>query len=116
MSRFNSRTELLTNDFTSQLTKQRGDKKITFLSTPKFGAITEQDYGTLNIVYHTWRQGDKLYKLAGQYYGDSSLWWLIAWFNHKPIDGLYNAGDTVEIPLPIQNALAIYKRVNNLNV
>ena len=116
MSRFMSRREIITNDFTSQLLKQRGEKTVTILSTPKFGAVSENDYNTLTIIYHTWKQGDKLYKLATQYYGDGNLWWLIAWFNHKPMDGLYTAGDTVEIPTPIQNALAIYKKVNNLNV
>jgi nucleoid-associated protein YgaU len=116
MSRFTNRRELVTNDFTSQLLKSRGDKTATFLSTAKFGSITESDYNTLTITYHTWKQGDKLYKLATQHYGDGGLWWLIAWFNYKPIDGMYSVGDTIEIPMPVQNALAIYKKVNNLNV
>lgn len=116
MSRFNSRNELITNDYVSQLLKERGDKKVTFLSTPKFGTVSEADLNGLNVTYHTWGQGDKLYKLANQYYGDNSLWWVIAWFNNKPIDGLYNAGDTVKIPFPIQSAIAIYKRVSSLNV
>ena len=116
MSRFISRNEITTNDYVSQLLKERGDKKVIFLSTPKFGTITENDLNSLSITYHTWKQGDKLYKLANDYYGDTSLWWVIAWFNNKPVDGLYTSGDTVKIPNPIQNVLAIYKRVNNLNV
>ncbi len=116
MSRFSNRTEIVTNEFVSQLLKSRGDKQVTILSSPNIGSVKESDYNNLSVTYHTWKQGDKLYKLANDYYGDSSLWWVIGWFNKKPIDTLYNFGDTVEIPFPIQNVLAIYRRVNQLNV
>lgn len=116
MSRFiNSKTKT-TNQFLSELLTNRGDNQITFRTIQNMGTVKESDYNTLSITYHTWKQGDKLYKLANTYYGDISLWWLIAWFNHKPIDSLYTLGDTVEIPFPIQNALAIYRRANNLNI
>jgi hypothetical protein len=116
MSRYSNSRRLVTNEFTSELLKSRGDKQIQFSSIPKMGLINENDYNSLSISYHIWSQGDKLYKLANTYYGDSSLWWIIAWFNKKPIDSLYLLGDTVQIPTPIQNALTIYKRVNNLNI
>lgn len=116
MSRFNLRTQITTNEFTSELLKNRGDKQVKILNTPVMGTIKESDLRNLSVTTHTWKQGDKLYKLALQYYGDASLWWLIAWFNHKPTDAMYNFGDDVNIPFPIQNALAIYKRVSNLNV
>jgi hypothetical protein len=116
MSRYSSSRKITSNEFVSELLKTRGDKQITFFTIPKMGVIRESDYDSLSIRYHTWSQGDKLYKLANTYYGDSSLWWLIAWFNRKPIDALYSLGDTVEIPTPVQNALTIYKRANNLNI
>lgn len=116
MSRYTSSTRKTTNQFLSNLLKSRGDKQVTFNTIPNMGSVRESDYDSLTIRYHTWKQGDKLYKLADTYYGDSSLWWLIAWFNKKPTDALFALGDTVEIPFPIQNALSIYKRINELNI
>jgi len=116
MSRYSNSKKIISNEFTSELLVTRGDKQVSFLTLPKMGVVKESDYNSLSIKYHTWTQGDKLYKLANTYYGDSSLWWLIAWFNKKPIDASYSLGDTVEIPTPIQNVLTIYKRINNLNI
>ena len=80
------------------------------------GSISEEDKKLLSTQYHIWKQGDKLYKLANIYYNDTSLWWLIGWYNKKPIDSLYSIGDLVEIPTPVQTVLKIHSRVNKLNV
>ena len=116
MARYTNSMKRTTNEFVSELLSTRGDKQATYHTIPSMGIIKESDYDSLSIKYHTWKQGDKLYKLADTYYGDSSLWWLIGWFNKKPTDNLFNLGDTVEIPLPVQNALSIYKRITNLNI
>lgn len=116
MARYSNSSRRTTNEFLSSLLKTRGDKQIVFKTIPNMGTVKESDYNSLTIKYHIWKQGDKLYKVANNYYGDSSLWWLIAWFNKKPMDALFSLGDTVEIPFPIQNALSIYKRANNLNI
>ena len=52
-----------------------------------------------------WRVGDRLYKLANEYYGDSTKWWVIAWFNQKPTESHFSLGDIVYIPLPLSTAL-----------
>lgn len=47
---------------------------------------------------HEWKYGDKLYKIAHKFYGDSKLWWIIAHVNMKPTDSHYEPGDVLIIP------------------
>ena len=55
-------------------------------------------------VSHIWKQGDSFYKLAHEFYGDSRMWWIIPWFNKKPLVTDYKLGDHLEIPTNIQDA------------
>ena len=44
-------------------------------------------------------------KLAHKHYGDSSLWWVIAWFNKRPTESHVTVGTVIVIPMPIQKVL-----------
>ena len=59
----------------------------------------------LELVGHTWSLGDRFYKLAYKYYGDSTLWWVIAWYNQTPTEAQVEIGDTLQIPLPLDKIL-----------
>ena len=64
-------------------------------------------------VYTT--KGDRYDLLAQSYYGDSSLWWIIARANPSTSDSIYpNVGEQIRIPSKsrISNILGEY---NNLN-
>ena len=62
--------------------------------------INNPNYSNGYITYeHVWKKGDKLYKLANQYYGDMTYWWVIALYNNKPTEAHYSVGDIVEIPV-----------------
>ena len=50
--------------------------------------------------------GDRYFKLAYEYYGDSKLWWVIAWYNQKPSEADVKNGDTIFIPLPLDKVLS----------
>ena len=52
--------------------------------------------------------GDNYAKLAQQKYGDAKLWWVLAWYNQKPTDGLIKVGDTIRIPQPIDRVLQMF--------
>jgi nucleoid-associated protein YgaU len=69
-------------------------------------------YGTANIVNlssvkaiktisHIWTTGDRYYKLAYRYYGNSSMWWIIALYNKKPTESHLKKGQRILIPTPI---------------
>ena len=64
----------------------------------------------LGVDTDTWKVGTRMDKLAAQYYGDSSLWWLIAWFNKKPTEASWTIGDTIYIPQPADVAVDIFER------
>jgi len=63
----------------------------------------------LKTIPHIWSAGDKYFKLAAQYYGDPTYWWIIAWFNHKPTEAHLALGDPVYVPLPLEEAISIYQ-------
>ena len=63
---------------------------------------------SMNFVNHSWKMGDRYYKLAHKYYGDSKYWWLIAWFNKKPTEQHVKNGDLIKVPTPLRDALDAY--------
>tara|TARA_R100000008_G_C3583471_1_gene170348 strand:- start:679 stop:1020 length:342 start_codon:yes stop_codon:yes gene_type:complete len=78
-------------------------------STPIFSKITPKQRASLTRQPHIWRIGDKFYKLADKHYGDSSLWWVIAWYNTTPTEAHVKPGDTVRIPFPLETVLRMLK-------
>jgi len=76
------------------------------LDYPSFEQVMEFDYNN-----HIWSLGDRYYKLAHLYYGDSKYWWVIAWFNQKPTEQHIKMGDLIKIPQPfseVLDAIGIY--------
>ena len=55
----------------------------------------------LTSTSHTWKLGDRYYKLAYEHYGDPEVWWVIAMYNKKPTEAFVNVGDRIYIPKPI---------------
>jgi len=86
-------------------------RKVRFIeqfTTPKLMHPSIQQMKNLTNVRRVWKQGDRYYKLAHEYYNDSKLWWVIAWYNKKPTEAHLNLGDIVYVPLPLQEALKSY--------
>jgi len=55
--------------------------------TAEFKYPTIEEMSGLELISHTWKLGDKYYKLASKYYNDPKLWWIIAFFNKLPTEG-----------------------------
>ena len=87
------------------LKKSRGLEQITQYSTPKFEYPTALDRANFETISHVWTTGDKFHKLAGQYYSDPKLWWVIAFYNQKPTEFHVKLGDIVFIPVPLETVL-----------
>lgn len=59
--------------------------------------------------------GDRLDLMAFDFYGDTSLWWIIASANALPGDSLYlTPGMQLRIPVDIAAIVNEYKQVNTL--
>jgi nucleoid-associated protein YgaU len=113
MSRYNRRVKIRIDGKKhsqyKKMLKDRGRNFIDLYGTPKLAHITEKQVVSLQLVGHTWRSGDRYYRLAHRYYGDSELWWIIAWYNRKPTEAHLKVGETITIPLPLDKVLAYLK-------
>lgn len=80
-----------------------------------------EQYGTAELAYpsleqqrdiatgaHVWKMGDSFQKLAHEAYGDSRLWWVIAWYNKAPTEFHLNIGNVIEIPTDLAQILEVY--------
>jgi len=85
--------------------KKRGLKFIEQYKTARLSFPTERQLASMNFDKHLWNIGDRFYKLAHEYYGDTGYWWVIAWFNKKPAEHLISAGDIIFIPLNLEEIL-----------
>lgn len=107
-NRYNGRRKLTnTKRFYEEYMDERGVTKIRHYNTPKMGyPKPEQVAAHISRIPHIWKSKDMYWKLAAQYYGDSQLWWVIAWFNKKPTESHVKLGDTIQIPTPLDQVLA----------
>lgn len=78
-------------------------------NSPKFQSLTQEQMVSLTIETKIWTIGDRLYKLAAQYYNDPTYWWVIAQFNQKPTESHFKVGDSVYIPLPRELIFTYYR-------
>lgn len=88
--------------------KDRGVGRISQYGTRNLTYPSQQQMSQLTILTHTWAFGDQYYKLAHQAYGDSTMWWVIAFFNQKPTESELRFGSVVYIPHPIERVLSFY--------
>tara|TARA_R110002020_G_scaffold59590_5_gene162359 strand:- start:2950 stop:3291 length:342 start_codon:yes stop_codon:yes gene_type:complete len=98
---------VLTNDLEeyAKVFEQRGVKQIKHYSTAKLHYPTPDEIMGLQRVQHVWKVGDRYYKLAAQYYGIATFWWVIAHYNKKPTESQLSPGDVIYIPLPLARVL-----------
>jgi len=95
------------SEYYSPLRSKRGVKSISHYKTPVLKNPTVSERGSLTKVTHIWKYGDRLYKLADQFYGDSQYWWVIAWYNGVSTEAQIKIGKTLYIPTNIEDALDV---------
>ena len=88
--------------------KKRNLKRITQYTTQEIKYPDEEQMKNLIIETHMWSRGDNYTKLSHQVYGDATYWWVIAQFNHKPIQSEIDFGDVIYIPRPLELILNYY--------
>ena len=89
----------------SSFLNKRGRFGIRQYSTPTLKKINYFDLNHLNVTSHVWTRGDKFYKLAHYYYGNSTVWWVIAHLNQKPTEAHCKLGDSIHIYTPLREVL-----------
>ncbi len=94
-------------DVYEDLREKRGVKKIDHYSSPNFKALTSEERSQLSTITHAWTIGDRFYKLSHKHYGTTKYWWLIAKFNGVPTESHLKIGDKIDIPMPLNTAIAL---------
>jgi len=108
MSRYNRRP-LATNkeDIYDKLFEKRGVEKIIQYRSPSANYVTDEELEQVECYDYTWKFGDSYEKLASRYYGNPSMWYVIASFNRKPTENHVSLGDTIKIPVSLADALQV---------
>ena len=91
------------------LDNKRDAKVLNHYDTPVFRYPTTDEISELQIIEITWASNSRLFKLADKYYQDPTLWWVIAMFNQKPTEAHFEPGETVYVPLPLEQVLRIMR-------
>ena len=86
--------------------KDRGVRLLKHYSSPNMRYPTPAQLRRISSISHTWRVGDRYYKLAHDHYGERKLWWLIAWFNMAPTESHLIPGQVIQVPMPLEAALS----------
>lgn len=87
--------------------RNRGVNFIRQYVTPNMKYLTVEEMSKLDSIGVSWKSGDRFYKLAHKYYGNSKMWWIIAWYNKKPTESHVAMGETIYIPLPLDKVLEL---------
>ncbi len=110
MSRYMGRSTFTNNlEYYKEFLDERGVNLIQQYRTGKLRHPSIEEMASLERIRHVWKVGDRFYKLADRHYGDSKLWWVIAWFNLKPTEGHCKTGDVLRIPLPLDRVLEMLR-------
>ena len=108
MGRYSSTRKFRNNlEYYDYLRNKRKLKVVSHYATPVLKHPTVEQRTRLVSDTHIWTLGDRYYKLAAQYYGDSQYWWVIAWQNGIGLEGQLKNGDLIEIPVDLRKALEI---------
>jgi hypothetical protein len=107
MARYSSTKKFRNNlEYYDYLTKKRKLKVANHYATPILRHPTVEERTAILSNTHIWTLGDRYYKLADKYYGDSQYWWVIAWYNSRPVEADLLTGDMIEIPVNLSSALS----------
>tara|TARA_R100001129_G_C5293855_1_gene240464 strand:+ start:817 stop:1149 length:333 start_codon:yes stop_codon:yes gene_type:complete len=88
---------------------RRGKSSITHYGTPILSHPSVATRRKIKTQNYIWKYGDRLYKLADEYYNDSRYWWVIAWYNSTPTEASLQPGDVISIPVELEKTLKILR-------
>ena len=94
-----------------EIQKYKTSTGTVYVGTTRYPEIPHSE----NDIYVYCVDGDRLDNLAFQYYGDATLYWVIAAANPTLIYNLMYPviGAQVRIPFPLDSVLTSYNNINN---
>ena len=112
--RYNGRGIFANDEMSYQesLFDKRDIEQMVQYETARFYYPTVAERRNISTTIMVWDSTSKLYNLAHKYYGNSSLWWLIAWYNQKPTEAHFSVGDIVYVPNDYSQIMGYFQRQN----
>ena len=98
-----------TSEEYDEVFEDRGVKGIVQYETKTIKTLSPAQRRRIKTTNHVWKSGDKYYKLAHEYYGDPTYWWVIAQFNFAPTEAHLFEGRLLKIPLSLEEILRYYR-------
>ena len=111
ISRYDERKILRNNTFqyaNSNIFKKRKVEVIEQYNTPELVYPSPEDLEEIIIITRNWGVGTKYFNLAYEFYGTPNYWWILAWFNLRPVESDFRPGDVVLIPMPLESILSAF--------
>ena len=93
----------------SPIFKKRGLKNTTQFTTAELTYPSPEELEGIQEESRVWGVGTKYFNLAKEFYGDEQYWWIIAWYNLRPLETDFKPGDVVYIPLPLEEILSAFE-------
>lgn len=101
-------TSIQNSESMQEALSNRGLNQITHYNTLKLKTLSVSQIRSLTTNTYIWSSNDRFWKLSATYYGDPKYWWIIAWYNKKPIEAMINVGDKILIPFPLDKILGMF--------
>ncbi len=98
-----------TSEEYNEVFEDRGVNGIVQYEIRQIRRLSPAQRRRISVAKHIWKSGDKYYKLAHQYYGDPTYWWVIAQFNFAPTEAHLYEGAVLSIPLSLEEILRYYR-------
>ena len=89
----------------SNIYRRRRTNNIIHFASANLVYPTPEQISNLRIKRVLWETGTKYYNLANQFYDDPEYWWVIAFFNFKPLESDNRPGDIILVPTPLSSVL-----------
>ena len=91
----------------SKIFSDRGLRYVRQYTSAEFKKPTKEELGEIIEVKRVWGVGTKFFKLSYEFYGEPDYWWIIAWYNFRPLEQYFRPGDIVIIPTPLETTLSM---------
>ena len=103
------RRSVATNNerFYDKVFKKKGVNSIIQYSTHSFRRPTQERLDLIKYDTYYWTAGDRYWKLAEQYYGHRTYWYIIARFNNKPTEAHIDIGEEIRVPTNLAQAIEV---------
>ena len=93
----------------SQINRTRTDRRN---DTIQFRLLSPTGFSDLNQKLSRSYEGTNseiVKEICKEYYGEEQYWWIIAWYNLRPLETDFKPGDVVYIPTPLEDVLSAFE-------